>query len=653
VRPTQDIEVWTQNLKKGENYFALPFIPYEHDIRGLFSRSIDAIEEISYFDKGKSQWCQFYPSIPAFSVMGGANSGTSIGLNEDLITGNSLVFRVVASKDTVLYLEGNKFTSPDLKDQISVEDRMTLGRGWNFMGALWDSSEASVLSTDGHFVNHLNNQGFLLGRDYLYLWKSDDQSWMRLDSATKVPDPLERGSVFMYSFAGDADKDPYFKAVPAPAFDQAMVDAEYLKNIANSGKFTPYGATGDPKWIPESLTNFAVTSHTVEYDSTGKPIRGRCYLTLPPELLAYTDLPTTAAAEVTYTRDASPTVKAFYIQGIENIEVCSALTTKSAHDGRTLSKTERVIVSVDNTFFAEGFLMAEEARNGDGSEVQPVDLKTQLVWNAKWPLTDRITGKALAKKTADRLELEVVMGEGLTGAIRYEKDSNDKIYRFGREWIFYLHSGQEETYAIKQSLVGPNGQDLKTDFESFLSFHFPEDGSITPVPHFVVPYLSDISAKTCLFGIPLAWADNLRTMEVYDTGVMSIPLERSWNLDGQYIDAGDGWTVNIYGDSVDFQFKAGNNFSLHTILTFAQGEDFTISGGISAYVEGYNLDTGPIHLDKVLAGIELSGQLKLNLDSGAGSSELKQLLYGLKSIAFPVQAGSSRTMFDARSLVSE
>ena len=64
VRPTSDVDVWSVEIKKGENYLSLPLIPYKKDIQSLFGHHLEAVDEVAWFDKVNGTWVSFAPQIP-------------------------------------------------------------------------------------------------------------------------------------------------------------------------------------------------------------------------------------------------------------------------------------------------------------------------------------------------------------------------------------------------------------------------------------------------------------------------------------------------------------------------------------------------------------------------------------------------------------
>ena len=592
--------VWSVSLQTGENYFSLPLIPFGVTWQELFGRKFSSLEEIACYNPfvaGDEAWQRFYPDRPTISV-------------EDKPV--SLVFRVIANEPVTLWFEGQRFTE-DIDKHVSLESRLKVGPGWNFLGGAFDSD----LTRDS-FENILNDQNFAVDRDYLYLWNGSGQNWTRLRSSSAYSS-IKPGAVLMASFECNAGQDPYNSGSDRSSEgDNAGASMSHLSYVSdNSSDIKEYSEAGDDF----EAGQFKVTDYTYEKDTDGNITKGSGWITLPEAFRGFTDLSQKVRAEIDYT-DIGDEILKINILGISEIAVGVGTSTE-----RQLSDIEDLFITADGIFYGEGKLLSEAVTDGTTDEL---DLEVRLIWNNEWPSID--PDEAIGVDDPDELkktehpvmEIEFEISERTMAALRWWKKGTDVKAIDG--WKLYFHSGLEGYFQLAQNIPDDEGIGIQSSVAVELSSHDGETDSSKPVPHFIGRDLVKAHSFRSYVFKGLVSEDDPADIYAYGTGLITIKLSEDWNC-------------NIYDESVDFEVKASDHFSFHLLYTLdaegcevnsrEEGADSGLSASLSPAIvfDGHDFDIGDLHIKKMIASLEGRGELKYAIGRGSnGIMGIKRLL---------------------------
>ena len=594
-----DSKVWSVSLKTGENYFSLPLIPYGLSWQELFGRKFSSLEEIACYNPfvaGDEAWQRFYPHRPVVSA------------EEKPL---SLVFRVIANEPVTLWFEGQRFTE-DIDEYVSLESRLKVGPGWNFLGGAFDEDQSK-----DDFEEILNSQSFNVDRDYLYFWNLSEQKWERLLSSSSYTS-IHPGAVLMASFETDAAEDPYKSGTDRMSEQGHQgVSMEHLSYLAlNYSDFKKYDEEGTDFEVGE----FYIDSYTYEKDGAGNISDGSCWVRLPEGLLGFTDLPKKVRANIDYT-DIDDEILKINIIGVSELIVGSGTSTE-----RQLSEIEELFITADGILYGEGTLLSEEVHDGVSDEI---DLPVRLVWNNEWPaINPEDESDDPTEEELPAIELEFPLSERTMAALRWWKEDENSDVKAIEGWRMYFHSGLETFFHITQKIDENQTIGIAHSIRVKLSSHDHEIDSYDPVPHFEGRGITD--AWSVRNPMLKGFVDKETPSDIfaYDTGLITIKLS-------------DSWDCNIYGETVDFEVKGSDKFSFHMLYTLdvegcevnsrSEGADsgLTISMSPAFILEGHDFDMGAMHVRKLVGALEFRGELNYALGRGSdGVMGIKSVLTG-------------------------
>jgi len=582
ITPDADYDVYKVELTQGENYFALPIVPFDFTWDGLFGDVAPAIVEASIFDPTSRRWSHWLPDAPDAS---------------DKVPGDGLVFRVIARQPADVWFEGRRFTGP-MAELQPLSQRTTLTHdSWQFLGACWDRNEGV---TGTVLTQRLLAQNFELGRDYFCKWLPASKNWERIQSATGL-NATTCGDVFMVCYADKVATDPYtsggaqssgFRNWLGYVATMSNDDLQARARTASSGFGDSFGNADNP---------FKISGHT--YDEVeGVPVNGRCVVELPAVFASLTDLPRKVVGQVSYTNEIPAKIQTIKLMNIDRVVV------DPNGEGRLLQKVQDLLVTADGNVFARGTLTGVKAVAASGTTTYGT-LDVQMVMNAAWPSVDPEAATTGTEADMPALELEVPLGTDKMACLRWWKNGAGAV-RHLDGWRVYFYKGYEDRFKVEQS-AALGRQDIRNGWRAELEYYL-DQYSRSERPRFRVPSVTKASSWSNLqFVVTKDEAD----MYAYESGLLSFKLN-------------DAWKCHVQGSRIDYELStaaavdaAGPQCSLHLMYEFqslSEKQTVGAKGGLGIAFEAKGLGDENFRFEQIYAGLELTGAAKVGLQKGQG-----------------------------------
>lgn len=600
---------WECRLEAGVNYFALPVVPYDASWESLFGRYVDAVEEVAAYDAVERRWVAFHPEAPPLDETDHAPS---------------LVFRVQARRPVVLHFEGARFDAT-LSRLFPLKERLRLLKGWNVLGASWDEN-LDVLDVDSDpatpcLASLLEAQGFRIGTDLLRIYDPVKQIWEDLDTGRTAV--IEPGRVLIACKDGEKEQDPYDQSPDAdeaarPHWGSVLAGRDFGSVDMDSVDLGAYGEDGDPF----SFGSFKMAGHVFKKGDDGKPAEGRCLVVLPEALRGFTDLPPKIWAKVLYSGED---VQKVVLDDVKSV-TCGPSTTQS----KTVTAIDELFITPEGLLYGTGKLKGQAV---SGVATATVDVGVQIVWNEAWPSydpADPTCEKLLNdvegdEKVMPALELEVPLEEDLMGLLRWERRAAGADVVALDGWRMALTG--ERAKKLVWSQVG-HARDVPFGMKATLSAQEGNTDLDPWRPMWILPDVDEASIRPTRFDVKSVqsgivvlrrdWFGGEYSARVYETGLVKVDLNSFL-------------ACNLYGNTVDFEFHwVDEKCSLHLMYDFsistnvdeivAEGKnpetEITFSPAI--FLEGHDFDIGPVRIERLVGGVDVTGTLKLQVAGEKG-----------------------------------